>query len=66
MAAVLGTDDSEAKAGAGDSEEPSVRTQEDDGTLDWDDGCEHGEKWLELWYVFFLLFLFVAKLCLTL
>lgn len=34
VAAVLGTDDSEAKAGAGDSEEPSVRTQEDDGALD--------------------------------
>lgn len=56
MAAVLGTDDSEAKAGAGNSEEPSVRTQEDDGALGWDDGHEHGEKWLELWYVFFLLF----------
>lgn len=56
MAAVLGTDDSEAKAGAGDSKEPSVRTQEDDGALGWDDSHEHGEKWLELWYVFFLLF----------
>lgn len=34
MAAVLGTNDSEEKATAGDSDEPSIRTQEDDGTLD--------------------------------
>lgn len=40
----------------GTAKKPSVRTQEDDGALGWDDSHEHGEKWLNYRTCFFLLF----------